>query len=41
MDAYQQGLTGKAAEWAVKRQKSHRRVGQQAMISIEAVLNTN
>jgi len=41
MDAYRQGLTGKVAEWAVKRQKSHRRVGQQAMISIEAVLNTN
>jgi len=41
MDAYQQGLTGKAAEWAVRKQKSHRRVGQQAMMSIEAVLNTN
>jgi hypothetical protein len=41
MDAYKQGLTEKAAEWAVKKQKSHRRVGQQAMISIEALLNTN
>ena len=41
MDAYQKGLTGKAAEWAVKKQKSHKRVSQQAMASIEAVLNTN
>jgi hypothetical protein len=41
MDAYQQGLIGKAAEWAVKKQKSHSRVGQQAMTSIEAVLNIN
>jgi len=41
MDAYRWGLTGKAAEWAVKREKLYRRVGQQAMISIEAVLNTN
>jgi len=39
MDAYQQGLTGKAAEWAVQKQKSHQRVGQGAMMSIEAVLN--
>jgi hypothetical protein len=41
MDAYRRGLTGKAAEWAVRKQKSHRRVGQQAMASIESVLNTN
>jgi hypothetical protein len=41
MDAYRRGLTGKAAAWAVQKQKSHRRVGQQAMSSIEAVLNTN
>jgi hypothetical protein len=41
MDAYRRGLTGKAAAWAVKKQKAHRRVGQQAMSSIEAVLNTN
>jgi len=38
MDAYQIGLTGRAADWAVNRQKSHRRVGEQAMTSIEAVL---
>ncbi len=41
MDAYRRGLTGKAAEWAVRKQKSHRRVGQNAMRSIEAILNTN
>jgi hypothetical protein len=39
MDAYQQGLTGHAAEWAVQKQKSHWKVGQRAMMSIEAVLN--
>ncbi|KAJ2990200.1 hypothetical protein NUW54_g8544 [Trametes sanguinea] len=39
MDAYRKGLTGKAAEWAVRKQKSHRRVGQRAMMSIQAVLN--
>ena len=32
MDAYRRGLTEKGAEWAVKKQKSHRRVGQQAKI---------
>ncbi len=41
MDAYRWGLTGKAAEWAVHKQKSHQKVGQQAMASIEAVLNTD
>jgi len=41
MDAYRHGLTGKAAEWAVWRQKSHRRIGPQAMMSIEAVVNQN
>ena len=39
MDAYRQGLMGKAAEWAVRKQKAHRRVGQRAMMAIEAVLN--
>ena len=39
MDAYRHGLTGKAAEWAVKKQKSHRRVGPRAMMSVDAVLN--
>ena len=39
MDAYQCGWTGKAAEWAVKKQKSHHRVGLHAMMSVDAVLN--
>jgi hypothetical protein len=39
MDAYRKGLTGKAAEWAVCKQKSHRKVGPQAMMSVVAVLN--
>jgi len=39
MDAYWQGLTEKVAEWAVQKQKSHQRVRQGAMMSIEAVLN--
>jgi hypothetical protein len=39
MSAYRLGLTGKAAEWAVKRQKQHQQVSQHAMMSIEAVLN--
>jgi hypothetical protein len=39
MDTYRKGLTGKAAEWAVRQQRSHRRVGQGAMMSLEAVLN--
>jgi len=38
MSAYRLGLTGKAAEWAVKKQKQHRQVSQQAMVSIEAIL---
>jgi hypothetical protein len=41
MDAYWQGLTGKAAEWVVWKQKVHRRVGQGAMMLIEAILNRN
>jgi hypothetical protein len=39
MSAYRKGLTGSAAAWAVKKQKQHRQVSQQAMMSIEAVLN--
>jgi len=39
MDAYQQGLTEKAAKWAVCQQKSHQQVGQGAMMAIEAILN--
>ena len=32
MDMYQQGLMGKAAKWAIYKQKLHQQVGQQAMI---------
>jgi len=39
MDAYQKGLTGKAAAWAVKKQKGHCVVSQQAYMQLEAVLN--
>ncbi|EIW56599.1 uncharacterized protein TRAVEDRAFT_128063, partial [Trametes versicolor FP-101664 SS1] len=39
MDAYWKGLSGKAAEWVVRKQKSHQRVGTVTMMSIEAVLN--
>ena len=39
MDAYRQGLMGGAAEWAVQKQKLHQRVGQRAMMSIDAVVN--
>jgi len=41
MDVYRQGLSGKAAEWAICKQKSHWKVGQWAIASIEAVLNTD
>jgi len=40
MSAYRLGLTGKAAEWAVQKQKQHRQVSQRAMMSIEAVLGS-
>ncbi|KIK90806.1 hypothetical protein PAXRUDRAFT_72185, partial [Paxillus rubicundulus Ve08.2h10] len=39
MAAYRLGLTGKAAEGAVKKQKQHQQVSQSAMMLIEAVLN--
>jgi len=39
MSAYRMGLTGKAAEWAVRKQKQHRQVSRAAMMSIDAVLN--
>src|SRR5258705_5895697 len=38
MDAYCNGLTGKAAEWAVKKQKSHCTVSEAAMAAMEATL---
>jgi len=39
MSAYHAGLTGKAAEWAVRKQKLHRRVGPEAMMSVDAIVN--
>jgi hypothetical protein len=39
MDAYRKGLTGKAAAWAVKKQKGHRAVSRRAYMQLEAVLN--
>jgi hypothetical protein len=39
MSAYRQGLTGKAAEWAVQKQKQHRAVSQSAMAALDAVVD--
>ena len=39
MSAYRMGLTGKAAEWAVRKQKGHRAVSSSAMMHLDAVLN--
>ena len=39
MSAYQWGLTGKVAEWAVCQQKSHWWIGQQAMMVIKSIVN--
>jgi len=39
MDTYRKGITGRVAEWAVRKHKSHRRAGQQAMMLVDAVLN--
>ena len=33
------GLTGKVAEWAVHKQKSHCQVGPRAMMSVAAIVN--
>ena len=41
MEAYWQGLTGKAAKWAVCQQKSHWQVREQAITAIEAVVDKN
>ncbi|OAX34375.1 hypothetical protein K503DRAFT_859258 [Rhizopogon vinicolor AM-OR11-026] len=38
MSAYRLGFTGKAAEWAVQKQKQHRQVSQRAMMSIEVAV---
>jgi hypothetical protein len=37
MHMYQIGLTGKAAEWAVWKQKSHCWVGEQTMMDIHII----
>jgi hypothetical protein len=34
--AYEKGLDGRAAEWAVKKQKQHRAASNQAMTALEA-----
>ena len=41
MSAYRKGLTGKAAAWAVSKQKQDRQVSNMAMMSIGAVLNAD
>ncbi len=38
MSAYRKGLTGKAAAWAVRKQRSHRTVPESACIAIESYL---
>ncbi|KAG2048592.1 hypothetical protein BDR06DRAFT_984750 [Suillus hirtellus] len=37
--AYRLGLTGKAAEWAVRKQRQHHHILQHAMMAIEVVLS--
>ena len=37
LEAYRSGLTGKAAAWAVKKQKQHRVVSERAMVAMENV----
>ncbi|KAJ3734193.1 hypothetical protein DFJ43DRAFT_993909, partial [Lentinula guzmanii] len=39
MSAYQYELTGKAAEWAVKKQKTHGSVSAGAMIHLDTITN--
>ena len=38
MCAYRLGLTGRAAEWAVCKQKQHRSVSRAAMMALESIL---
>ncbi|KIK80615.1 hypothetical protein PAXRUDRAFT_158193, partial [Paxillus rubicundulus Ve08.2h10] len=37
LSAYQLGLSGKAADWAVHKQKQHQQVSQGVMMAIEAL----
>ncbi|KIK04077.1 hypothetical protein K443DRAFT_93840 [Laccaria amethystina LaAM-08-1] len=39
MSPYRMGLTGKAAQWAVWKQKGHHSVSRAAMMHLDAVLN--
>ncbi|KAF8585146.1 hypothetical protein K439DRAFT_1344160, partial [Ramaria rubella] len=39
MSTYRIGLTGKAAAWAVRKQKGHRTVSQAAMMHLDAILS--
>ena len=39
LSAYHLGLTGKAAEWVVQKQKQQQQVSQSAIMAIEAVIN--
>jgi hypothetical protein len=41
MSAYRKGLTGDAAAWAVRKQRQHRQVSNQAMMSLDAIVNHN
>ena len=41
MSAYRMGLTGKAAQWAVRKQKGHRSASKTAMMHLDAVLNSS
>jgi hypothetical protein len=38
-DAYQVPLSGKAAAWAVRKQKGHRTVFQSAMMHLDAIVH--
>jgi hypothetical protein len=38
MDAYRRGLTGSAAEWAVKKKKQHRGVSNRAFNALDESL---
>jgi hypothetical protein len=39
ISAYRVGLKGKAAQWAVRKQKGHRTCSRTAMTHLEAILN--
>ncbi|KXN83325.1 hypothetical protein AN958_01561, partial [Leucoagaricus sp. SymC.cos] len=41
MSAYHIGLTGKAAVWAVHKQKGHHAVSQSAMMLLDAIVDQN